>query len=448
MNLTAIENAIRAWVLPASGLPAASVIFAHQNGVSPTPGPAAVISMGDLQQVGVDELRWDFDPSQANGQEIGFRTNGQRTLGVEVTFFAPDATGDAGARAVAAACQAALRLPGVRYALNQAGLGVMQEGPVRWAPRLDGTAWLGQAMLEVQFSVRQSAVERTGYIDTVVTNYGEGPVLQMVGDKDVAGLANFVRWARADQPAFPRLVAGPVLAAGRPGVQFSRLGSDVVSGSARNVPHVRDLNVDPASAIAAVSRETTMAAWIRREALVVLAGVAAPTYRLATIAGAGASLLAGGCYFGLTYSVNLGVLFMSTQTTGNVGGTAISPFGSSFTYTLPQDVWTHVAVTLKKNQLDVAPLEIGATATWFINGALAFTDVGTSGSGTGPRIPQWGLVPAPRYAAAVGAQWSNPFGQFVHGCDGSIADLVLYPRALSAVEVEALYTTGPFGLRV
>lgn len=166
MNFTAIEDAIRAWVLQASALPPASVIFAHQDGVTPLPGPAAVISLGDLLPVGIDELSWTFESGAPAGQEIVFATNGQRVFTTEVTLYAPDATGDAGARALAAKCQAGLRLPSVRSALNAAGLGVLQEGPVRWAPRLDGTAWLGQAMLEVQFCARQTATERTGYISS------------------------------------------------------------------------------------------------------------------------------------------------------------------------------------------------------------------------------------------------------------------------------------------
>ena len=111
MNLTAIEDAIRAWVLQASALPAGAVIFAHQGGVSPVPGPAATISMGDMLSAGTDELNSTFDETAANGQEVVFEASGPRVFTCEVTFFSPDVTGNAGARAAAAATQAALRLP-------------------------------------------------------------------------------------------------------------------------------------------------------------------------------------------------------------------------------------------------------------------------------------------------------------------------------------------------
>lgn len=441
-----LEDAVRAWVVAATGLAADRVYFADQDLPISEVAPRVSIRLGDLVPVGQDSVDHDYDPSRPAGEEIEITAKGMRTLAVDLQAFAPTTVGPGTtARSLLAAAQAHLSLPSVRTTLNSAGLGLLQQGTVQRVPQPRQAMQEDRSTLSVLFAVSQSVSERLGYIETVIPTYGGGPVLQMVGAEDVARLTTLDRWARADQPAFPRVVDGP---RGRPGVQFNRIGSDVTSGSARNVSHLRDLAVSPAAAIRAVSNESTLSCWIRREALVVLAGVASPTYRLVTIAGADASLLAGGCYFGLTYSVNLGVLFLSTQTTGNVGGTAISAFGSSFTYTLAQDSWTHITTRLKRNFLDAEPLEIGATCEWYVNGSLAFTDVGTSGSGTGPRIPQWGLIPAPRYIAAIGAQWSNPFRQFIHGCDGSIADAVLYPRALSAAEIATLYTTGPFGLRV
>ncbi|MFZ5440464.1 MAG: phage neck terminator protein [Myxococcota bacterium] len=162
MNVVDLENAIRAWVLSSSGLSAGAVVFAHQDGRVPEEG--AYISLGDIVQVGLDELRWSFDPGQPAGQEVGFTTNGPRTFTVTCSFFGGPTTGSPTSRSRALDCQSALRLPTVRSALNAAGLGVLQEGTVRWVPAMDGTGWQGGAVLEVLFCARQTASERTGYI--------------------------------------------------------------------------------------------------------------------------------------------------------------------------------------------------------------------------------------------------------------------------------------------
>lgn len=441
-----LEDAVRAWVVAATGLAADRVYFADQDLPISEVAPRVSIRLGDLVPVGQDSVDHDYDPSRPAGEEIEITAKGMRTLAVDLQAFAPTTVGPGTtARSLLAAAQAHLSLPSVRTTLNSAGLGLLQQGTVQRVPQPRQAMQEDRSTLSVLFAVSQSVSERLGYIETVIPTYGGGPVFLMEGAEDVARLTTLERWARADQPSFPRLIDGP---RGRPGVQFNRIGSDVTSGSARNVSHLRDRQTSIESVLRLVRGETTIACWFRREALVVLAGVASPAYRLFTIAGADGALLAASCFYGITYAPALGQLFLSTQTSSNVGGTGISPRGSLYTFTPPQDVWTHVAVTLRKNGSDVLPLEVGATADWYINGAATFSEVGVSGSGTGPRIPQWDLFPAPRYVSAVGAQWSNPFRQFVHGLDGSLADTVVYPRALSAAEIATLYTTGPFGLRV
>ena len=409
--------------------------------------PRVSIRLGDLVHIGQDAVDHNFDPSRPAGEEIEVVAKGMRTLAVDLQSFAPTTVG-AGttARSVLAAAQAALSLPSVRNALNAAGLGLLEQGTVQRIPSNALSQVEDRATLPVRFAVSQSVSERTGYIETVIPTYGGGPVFLMEGAEDVAGLANFERWARADQPSFPRLVDGP---RGRPGVQFSRIGADVVSGSARNVGHLRTFDLQsPESVRALVGEELTVAFWHRRDPTVVLAGVTTPTFRLLNIIGVQGPTVAAGAHFGITES-STGSLLLSTQTPTNVGGTSINGNTSTYVAGLAIGTWRHICVTLKRNGLDLLPVEVGATADWYLNGSAVFQEVGVGGTlSVGPRIPQWNLAPAPRYIAAVGAAWSNPNGQFVHGYDGSVADLVIYPRALSPAEVATLYTTGPFGLRV
>lgn len=170
MTIEALENAVRAWVLTASGLPDGKVVFADQNGVSPVPGPAAVIQFGDIDPIGLDETTHTFDAGRPAGQEVEFTVAGVREVSVQVSFFSSVTIGDAGARATAAKCQTAVHLPSVRDALNAAGVGVLQVGAVRWVPSVDGARQLGQAVLEARLVLRQTAVERTGYIQQVEYN--------------------------------------------------------------------------------------------------------------------------------------------------------------------------------------------------------------------------------------------------------------------------------------
>lgn len=441
-----LEDAVRTWVVAATGLAADRVYFADQDLPVSEVAPRVSIRLGDLIPVGQDGFDHDYDPSRPAGEEIEIKAKGMRTLAVDLQAFAPTTVGPGTtARSVLAAAQAHLSLPSVRTTLNSAGLGLLQQGTVQRVPQPRQAMQEDRATLSVLFAVSQSVTERLGYIETVIPTYGGGPVLLMEGARDLAGFANLERWARADQPSFPRIVDGP---RGRPGVQFSRLGADVVSGSARNVGHLRNFDLQsPESVRALVGDELTVAFWHRRDPTVVLAGVT-PTFRLLNIIGVQGPTVAAGAHFGITES-STGSLLLLTQTPTNVGGTSINGNASTYVAGLAIGTWRHICVTLKRNGLDLLPVEVGATADWYLNGAAVFQDIGVGGTlSSGPRIPQWHLAPAPKYTAAVGASWSNVFGQFIHGYDGSVADLVIYPRALSAAEVATLYTTGPFGLRV
>lgn len=170
MTRSALEDAVRAWVLAASGLAADKVLFAHQNGVSPVPGPAAIISLGDLSSVGLDETSHTYDVSRPAGQEIEYTAAAVVETIASVSLFTRETVGDSSAMARAERCRVALSLPSVRDALNAAGVGVMAASTVRWVPEVDGARWQGQAVLEVRLVLRQTATERTGYISSVEFN--------------------------------------------------------------------------------------------------------------------------------------------------------------------------------------------------------------------------------------------------------------------------------------
>lgn len=447
-----VENAVRTWVLAASGLASNRVYFADQDVPAAEAAPRVTIRIGGPVHLGLDAIEQSFDPGQAAGQEILQTARGFRTITVDLQSFAPTMVGAGDtALAVMAKIQAALSLPSVRYTLNAAGLGVLQEGNIQRIPQVRQAINEDRATLSVRFCVTQSISERLGYIDSVEVRFGGGPVLLLEGARDLAGLANFERWARTDQPSFPRLVDGP---RGRPGVQFTRAGAVLSGTNPVGMGHYREERADVSSVLRLISSEMTFSTWIRFDPFLPVAGEPVTVLlRPFTIAGAsdGSALPNQQAVFGLNVNPTTGVLTLVQQTPSSLGAGAVLGRSSAYTLGLPLPTsWRHLAVTVRRNGLDVPPFEIGATAEWFLDGASVFSQVGDGAVASGPRIPQWALFPAPRYAVGVGAQWLDlsTIRAFGRGFDGAIADLAIYPRALSPAEIATLYATGPFGLRV
>lgn len=440
----AVENAVRTWVLAASGLAANRVYFADQDVPAGEAAPRVTIRIGGPVHLGLDAIEQSFDPGQPAGQEILQTARGFRTITVDLQSFAPTMVGAGDtALAVMAKIQAALSLPSVRYTLNTAGLGVLQEGNIQRIPQVRQAINEDRATLSVRFCVTQSISERLGYIDSVEVRSGRGPSLWISGWEDRAKMLALERVANLALPAFPRRIDGA-----RGGVtQFTRAGANVVSGIVRDYGLLVDRNTDRL-VHALIGAEHTIGAWLRIDPLVVLAGVSVPSYRVFIVAGADGSLTAQQATYGFSFSPVTMELFLLTQTPG-VSGTSINVNSSKLGVALVQDAWTHVVATVRRNLLDVEPNEWGATVDWYVNGVFVNSDVGTGGTGaTGPRIPRPSLYPPPRIVTTYGGAYSNTVRTFTNGFDGAVDDLFIVPRVLSAGEVATVYASGPFGLRV
>lgn len=165
---SSIEDAVRAWVLSASGLAAEAVYFADQAVPASELGARIVVRLGDVLQVGTDALEHTYSDARPVGAEIEYTARGPRELVVSLQAFAPATVGSGTtARSLLAACQAALGLPSVRDALNLAGLGVLQEGAIQRIPGTSSNAPEDRAVLDTRFCLGQTTTERTGYIATV-----------------------------------------------------------------------------------------------------------------------------------------------------------------------------------------------------------------------------------------------------------------------------------------
>jgi len=440
-----IENAVRAWVLDSSELDPACVYFADQPYPVSEVRPRIAIRLGALVPIGHDWLGQTYDPTRPAGQEIEYSSKGARELSISLQAFAPTTVGGGDtARELLERVFGRLVLPSIRDALNAAGIGILRTGAVQRTPTLVGTLNEDRSVGELVALVSSSYSERVGYIERAEVAYGGGPVLDLLGSVDVAGLLALTRYPRADQPAYPRVVPGP---RGRPGVQFSRLGATVVSTVARDRGVLADPNMDRAAFARATRSGFTFAWWIRPDPLVDLGPSTSQSARLFAFAGAEGPSAGFNLFIGVTWARDTNTFIVNTQvpiSAAVVNGRSTSYAGPS----LPLGVWAHLACSLAPNGLDVAPYNFGATANWYLNGSLAFTQVGDGAvTSVGPRIPVLDAFVPPRTVGSVGAQWSAVSGAYTFPFDATLAELLMYPRPLSASEVGALYTTGPFGLR-
>lgn len=172
IDFDALEGQLKQlWVLPASGLADAAVYLSNQDMVSPAPGPCISIFLDGARKRGFDSVTSVYDASQPNGQEIQRTAAGHREVTVKLEAFSPDTVerpGAPSARALLSRVQDSLSLPGMRQALNAAGIGVIDEGgPVRYLPGIQKAAWEGRAFLDVRLRVVATATEALGYIATV-----------------------------------------------------------------------------------------------------------------------------------------------------------------------------------------------------------------------------------------------------------------------------------------
>lgn len=150
-----------------SGLGDEGIFYSDQDGPSPQPSPYVTIFIGDLINIGVDGSTRDYAADRNPGAEIVRTTHGMRKLPVRFQAFTPQVVGSATARNILAKLQADLALPTYRDPLNSAGLGVLNQGDVKWVPKINNTQFEGRAVLEVLFCIPQSASDSTGWIETV-----------------------------------------------------------------------------------------------------------------------------------------------------------------------------------------------------------------------------------------------------------------------------------------
>lgn len=134
--ITVEENAIHAWVVRGSGVPAAQVFWVGQNGPMPA-RPFLTLQLRSEKAVGTDWLDTTLTPGLPVGAELTHTVQGVRLGRLSIQCYTTDATGAASAGAILARTVAALALPSVEYALTQAGVAIGIIGDVVQVPEVD-----------------------------------------------------------------------------------------------------------------------------------------------------------------------------------------------------------------------------------------------------------------------------------------------------------------------
>lgn len=182
MNLAPIEDAIRTWIKNATALPDAQIYFQFQNGGQPTSAPFITITVPDSWRAlgAYAEQTKTTNLGNPNGSEITYTATSEKDALITIQAFAENTvtfpngnppalpnTSGLTAMALLSACQTALGLDGVRYALNQAGVGVYDEGHIRQVNAVIETYFEGRAVLEIRCYLVDQATESDGYINEV-----------------------------------------------------------------------------------------------------------------------------------------------------------------------------------------------------------------------------------------------------------------------------------------
>ncbi len=200
-----IEDALHGWLVAATGITPASVIWANQDGLQPG-YPFATLNLGDLVGRGRESISEAFDAGAAAaadaataaaaaaqeaaaaapgdeelaaaalaaaaaaaalaGLEITLTASRQEELTLSVNVFSRTADPDAGAAALMDRARGSLALATYLTPLRVAGLAVVDRGPTRNLDALVATRFVQRRQMDVRLRLATNVVETAGYIAT------------------------------------------------------------------------------------------------------------------------------------------------------------------------------------------------------------------------------------------------------------------------------------------
>jgi hypothetical protein len=162
-----VEDALRAWVLRASGLPASQVIWENQPGPRP-PKTFITLANRSIQRLGQDWLKKSPTPGAPSGNELTVTAQGVREMRLTIQCFGTGAIGNAGPVAILDRVVSCRHLPSYNHNLNTAGIGVGSIGAVLLINGVDKDAQpLPRAVVDVTITLSAEVSETTTFVETV-----------------------------------------------------------------------------------------------------------------------------------------------------------------------------------------------------------------------------------------------------------------------------------------
>jgi hypothetical protein len=165
IDVDAIGEGLRAWVVSATGLEDSRVIYANQSGPNTLAPYATLELVSSGKPFLTDYLGHDFEEDAEAGQEVVQFVTGPRDLLFHLNLMSRVANGSESALSMATALVTQAQLPSFIESMEALGVAVQLDDP-RGLPRLLATNYQGRALIEVTVSATSYAEERTGYIAT------------------------------------------------------------------------------------------------------------------------------------------------------------------------------------------------------------------------------------------------------------------------------------------
>lgn len=162
-----IEDALHAWVVAASGLAASSVLWSDYEQPRPS-GAYIALRLSNVRQIGQDWYHVTNAPAPAAGAEIVTTVWGKRAATLTLQAFGGAPTGTTSPAALLDAVRTKATLPTIRNAINVAGVGIAQFGPVQVVSAgLGSSAFEPRAVMPVELNLTATASEFATFIETV-----------------------------------------------------------------------------------------------------------------------------------------------------------------------------------------------------------------------------------------------------------------------------------------
>lgn len=168
---SAIEAALQAWLVTATGIPSGQVLPELKK-VPQLGMPYITFTVPEPRRVGgIDELRVTDTPGSPPpvGAEVTTTVYGNREMVASIRAFTQVATGDGTAKELLSRAQTSLALPNARALLSAAGLAFIDIETLLDLSSRSGPVGQGRAVMDVRFRCVDTATQTDTFIETVQT---------------------------------------------------------------------------------------------------------------------------------------------------------------------------------------------------------------------------------------------------------------------------------------